>query len=200
MLGGNVSLIKQPCRGLRPLIIRWHNRSKCEGRMNKTQRIVEAVIAFSRWLILPMLLGLVVGLGIILWKFAIHLWQVIIGLPGAADTEVVVEVLKLADFVLVGYLMLIIIFSGYSNFIRRIDPAEHPDWPAWITDVDFTATKQKLLSTVVVIGVLAAIEVYLHLDSMTDLSKLGWLIGFLLTIVVSTIGLAIADRIGGTKG
>ena len=168
--------------------------------MNKTQRSVEAVIAFSRWLILPMLLGLVVGLGIILWKFALHLWQVIIALPGAADTEVVVEVLKLADFVLVGYLMLIIIFSGYSNFIRRIDPAEHPDWPAWITDVDFTATKQKLLSTVVVIGVLAAIEVYLHLDSMTDLSKLGWLIGFLLTIVVSTIGLAIADRIAGTKG
>ncbi len=167
--------------------------------MNKTQRSVEAVIAFSRWLILPMLLGLVVGLGIILWKFALHLWQVIIALPGAADTEVVVEVLKLADFVLVGYLMLIIIFSGYSNFIRRIDPAEHPDWPAWITDVDFTATKQKLLSTVVVIGVLAAIEVYLHLDSMTDLSKLGWLIAFLLTIVVSTIGLAIADRIAGSK-
>lgn len=168
--------------------------------MNKTQRSVEAVIAFSRWLILPMLLGLVVGLGIILWKFALHLWQVIIALPGAADTEVVVEVLKLTDFVLVGYLMLIIIFSGYSNFIRRIDPAEHPDWPAWITDVDFTATKQKLLSTVVVIGVLAAIEVYLHLDSMTDLSKLGWLIAFLLTIVVSTIGLAIADRIAGGKG
>jgi uncharacterized protein (TIGR00645 family) len=168
--------------------------------MNKTQRSVEAVIAFSRWLILPMLLGLVVGLGIILWKFALHLWHVIIGLSGAADTEVVVEVLKLADFVLVGYLLLIIIFSGYSNFIRRIDPAEHPDWPAWITDVDFTATKQKLLTTVVVIGVLAAIEVYLHLDSMTDLSKLGWLIGFLLTIVVSTIGLAIADRIAGTKG
>jgi uncharacterized protein (TIGR00645 family) len=168
--------------------------------MNKTQRSVEAVIAFSRWLILPMLLGLVVGLGIIVWKFALHLWQVIVSLPGAADTEVVVEVLKLADFVLVGYLMLIIIFSGYSNFIRRIDPAEHPDWPAWITDVDFTATKQKLLSTVVVIGVLAAIEVYLHLDSITDLSKLGWLIAFLLTIVVSTIGLAIADRIAGTKG
>ncbi len=168
--------------------------------MNKTQRSVEAVIAFSRWLILPMLLGLVVGLGIILWKFALHLWQVIVALPGAADTEVVVEVLKLADFVLVGYLMLIIIFSGYSNFIRRIDPAEHPDWPAWITDVDFTATKQKLLSTVVVIGVLAAIEVYLHLDSMTDLSRLGWLIAFLLTIVVSTIGLAIADRIAGSKG
>jgi uncharacterized protein (TIGR00645 family) len=168
--------------------------------MNKTQRSVEAVIAFSRWLILPMLLGLVVGLGIIVWKFALHLWQVVVSLPGAADTEVVVEVLKLADFVLVGYLMLIIIFSGYSNFIRRIDPAEHPDWPAWITDVDFTATKQKLLTTVVVIGVLAAIEVYLHLDSMTDLSKLGWLIAFLLTIVVSTIGLAIADRIAGTKG
>jgi uncharacterized protein (TIGR00645 family) len=168
--------------------------------MNRAQRSVEAVIAFSRWLILPMLLGLIVGLGIILWKFVLHLWQVITLLSGAADTDVVVDVLKLADFALVGFLMLIIIFSGYSNFIRRIDPAEHPDWPAWITDVDFPATKQKLLGTVVVIGVLAAIEVYLHLDTITDLSKLGWLIAFLLTIVVSTIGLAIADRISGTKG
>src|SRR5208282_4035835 len=141
--------------------------------MGKVQHGVEAVIAFSRWLILPMLLGLIVGLGIILWKFVLHLWQVITLLSGTADTDIVVDVLKLADFALVGFLMLIIIFSGYSNFIRRIDPAEHPDWPAWITDVDFTATKQKLLGTVVVIGVLAAIEVYLHLDTLTDLSKLG---------------------------
>jgi uncharacterized membrane protein YqhA len=62
--------------------------------MGKVQNGVEAVIAFSRWLILPMLLGLVVGLGIILWKFAIHLWQVIANLSGIPDTEVVVEVLK----------------------------------------------------------------------------------------------------------
>ena len=168
--------------------------------MNKAQRSVEAVISFSRWLILPMLLGLIVGLCIILWKFAVHLWKVITSISDTVEIEVVVEVLKLADFALVGFLLLIIIFSGYSNFIRRIDPVEHPDWPAWMTNVDFTATKQKLLGTVVVIGVLAAIEVYLHLDTMTDLLKLGWLIAFLLTIVVSTIGLAIADRINGTKG
>jgi uncharacterized protein (TIGR00645 family) len=100
--------------------------------MNKTQRSVEAVIAFSRWLILPMLLGLVVGLGIILWKFALHLWQVIIGLPGAADTEVVVEVLKLADFVLVGYLMLIIIFSSAAS-IRPSTPIGPPGLRMWIS-------------------------------------------------------------------
>src|SRR5947207_11240465 len=117
------------------------------------QRAVEAIIAFSRWLIVPMLLGLVVGLGVLVYRFAVHLWEVIQFLPTATDSDVIVGVLKLADFTLIGYLILIVILSGYTNFVRRIDPHEHPDWPAWITEVDFTATKQKLLGTVVVIGV-----------------------------------------------
>jgi hypothetical protein len=56
------------------------------------------------------------------------------------------------------------------------------------------------MGTVVVIGVLAAIEIYLNLDSLKDVSKLGWLIAFLLAIVAATIGLAIADRLSNSKG
>ena len=70
---------------------------------------------------------------------------------------------------------------------------------SWITEVDFTATKQKLMGTVVVIGVLAAIEIYLNLDSFKDVSKLGWLIAFLLAIVAATVGLAFADRLSSPK-
>jgi uncharacterized protein (TIGR00645 family) len=168
--------------------------------MRPLQRGIEAIIAFSRWLIVPMLLGLVIGLCVLVYKFGVHLWEVIQFLPTATDADVVVGVLKLADYTLIGYLILIVILSGYTNFVRRIDPQEHPDWPAWITEVDFTATKQKLLGTVVVIGVLAAIEIYLNLDSLKDVSKLGWLIAFLLAIVAATVGLAIADRLSKPKG
>jgi uncharacterized protein (TIGR00645 family) len=165
----------------------------------RIQRAIEALISFSRWLIVPMLLGLVLGLGVLVYKFTVHLWEVVSYLPFSTDADVVVGVLKLADFTLVGYLILIVILSGYTNFVRRFDPKEYPEWPPWITEVDFTATKQKLLGTVVVIGVLAAIETYLNLDSLKDLSKLGWLIAFLLTIVAATIGLAIADRLSVPK-
>jgi uncharacterized protein (TIGR00645 family) len=167
--------------------------------MLQLQRSVEAVISFSRWLIVPMLLGLVIGLGILVCKFAAHLWEVVRYLPSASDADIVVGVLKLADFTLIGYLILIVILSGYTNFVRRFNPEEHPDWPTWITEVDFVATKQRLLGTVVVIGVLSAIETYLNLDSLKDVSKLGWLIAFLLAIVAATVGLAIADRLSGPK-
>jgi uncharacterized membrane protein YqhA len=68
-----------------------------------------------------------------------------------------------------------------------------------MTEVDFSATKQKLLGTVVVIGVLAATEVYLDIESYKDTSRLAWLIGLLLTIVVATLGLAFADRLGPSR-
>jgi uncharacterized membrane protein YqhA len=68
-----------------------------------------------------------------------------------------------------------------------------------MTEVDFSATKQKLLGTVVVIGVLAATEVYLDIESYKDTSRLAWLIGLLLTIVVATLGLALADRLGPSR-
>ena len=167
--------------------------------MVRLQRAIEAIIFFSRWLIVPMLLGLTLGLAVLVYKFAMHLWEVASYLPSATDADVVVGVLKLADFTLVGYLIVIIILSGYTNFVRRFNPEEYPEWPAWITEVDFTATKQRLLGTVVVIGVLTAIETYLNLDGLKDLSKLGWLIAFLLTIVAATIGLAFADRLSGRK-
>jgi uncharacterized protein (TIGR00645 family) len=167
--------------------------------MTSIQRVIESVISFSRWLVVPILLGLVVGLGVLVVKFAVHLWEVIIALPSARGSDVIVGVLTLADFALTANLLLIIIFSSYSNFVRKLDRAQHPEWPVWMTEVDFSATKQKLLGTVVVIGVLAATEVYLDIESYKDTSRLAWLIGLLLTIVVATLGLALSDRLGPSR-
>ena len=167
--------------------------------MASIQRLIESVISFSRWLVVPILLGLVVGLGVLVCKFAVHLWEVIVELPSARGSDVIVGVLTLADFALTANLLLIIIFSSYSNFVRKLDRAKHPEWPVWMTEVDFSATKQKLLGTVVVIGVLAATEVYLDIESYKDTSRLAWLIALLLTIVVATLGLALADRLGPSR-
>jgi len=110
--------------------------------MSQLQNAIEAVISFSRWLIVPILLGLVLGLGILVYKFAAHLLEVVGYLPSATDAEIVVSVLKLVDFTLIGYLILIVILSGYTNFVRRFNAEEHPEWPTWITEVDFTATNK----------------------------------------------------------
>jgi uncharacterized protein (TIGR00645 family) len=91
--------------------------------MTSIQRVIESVISFSRWLVVPILLGLVVGLGVLVVKFAVHLWEVIEALPSARGSDVIVGVLTLADFALTANLLLIIIFSSYSNFVRKLDRA-----------------------------------------------------------------------------
>jgi uncharacterized protein (TIGR00645 family) len=162
-------------------------------------RSVEAIISFSRWLIVPMLFGLVIALGILVCKVAIHVWELVEFLPSAKDSDVIVGVLTLATFALTSHLVLIMIFSSYENFVHRISSSARPDWPIWMLAVDFTAARQRLTGTIVVIGVLTAIEMYLTLEAIEDVPKLGWIIAFLTAIVLANIALALADRLKSSK-
>jgi uncharacterized protein (TIGR00645 family) len=167
--------------------------------VDRLLRRVEAIIAFSRWLIVPMLFGLVIGLGILVCEVAIYVWELIVTLPSAKESDVIVGVLTLATLALTGHLVLIMIFSSYENFVHRISSSARPEWPTWMVKVDFAAARQRLTGTVVVIGVLTAIEMYLTLETVKDVSKLGWIIAFLIAIVLANIALALADRLKSSK-
>jgi uncharacterized protein (TIGR00645 family) len=147
-----------------------------------------------------MLLGLVVALGILVCEVAIYVWELIRILPFARDSDVIVGVLTLATFALTGHLVLIMIFSSYENFVHQISSSARAEWPTWMVEVDFTAARRKLTGTVAVIGVLTAIEMYLALEAVKDVSKLGWIVGFLIAIVFANIALALADRLKPSKG
>ena len=74
--------------------------------------------------------------------------------------------LNLVDLALTANLVLIVIFSSYENFIRRIDPADHPDWPEGLSQVDFGELKQKLLGSIVGIASVDALAWYFDLDKI----------------------------------
>ena len=78
--------------------------------------------------------------------------------------DLVTGVLNLVDIALTANLVLIVIFSGYENFIRRIDAADHPDWPEGLIQVDFGALKQKLLGSIVGIAAVDALAWYFDLE------------------------------------
>ena len=86
--------------------------------------------------------------------------------------------LNLVDLALTANLVLIVIFSSYENFIRRIDPDAHPDWPEGLTQVDFGELKQKLLGSIVGIAAVDALAWYFDLEKEPDTSKLVWVLGF----------------------
>jgi len=170
-------------------------------RQNPTARRVErgfeSLIFNSRWLMAPFYLGLVVSLAVLLLKFCMMLWEFILHAPGAKESDIILGVLSLIDVSLTGNLILIVVFSGYENFVSRIDPGGHPDWPEWMTKVDFAGLKQKLLASIVAISAIQVLKAFMNIDAAFDAQKLGWLVGVHLVFVVSTLVLALSDRWGG---
>jgi uncharacterized protein (TIGR00645 family) len=81
--------------------------------------------------------------------------------------------------------------------VSRIDPGGHPDWPEWITKVNFAGLKQKLLASIVAISAIQVLKAFMNLDATFDAQRLGWLVGVHLLFVVSTLVLALSDRWGG---
>lgn len=159
-------------------------------------RGIEAAVYFSRWLVAPFLIGLLCCVVMIIYRFFADLYQLAVELPSTPWHDLVVGILDLIDLALVANLTLIVVFSAYENYIRKIEPADRADWPSGLVSVDFGTLKQRLLGSIAVIAAVDALAWYLDLEKYSDTSKLGWAIGFPLMFVVAMVVLAIADRLG----
>jgi uncharacterized protein (TIGR00645 family) len=159
-------------------------------------RYIQAAVFFSRWLLAPFLLGLLVCLLVLIYRFFGDLYALMLEMRGMSWHDVVTSVLNLVDLSLTANLVLIVIFSSYENFIRRIDAADHPDWPEGLTQVDFGALKQKLLGSIVGIASVDALAWYFDLEKYGDTSKLIWALSFPLVFVIIMLMLAVADWLG----
>lgn len=154
----------------------------------------------SRWLLAPFLLGLLFCLLLLLYRFFADLYDLATQIAILRWHDVVTGVLNLIDLALTGNLIVIVIFSGYENFIAKLNVAEHPDWPEGLTQIDFSELKQKLVGSVVVIATVEALAWYFDLDQYSDTSKLIWVLAFPLTLAAVMLVLAIADRLGRRTG
>jgi uncharacterized protein (TIGR00645 family) len=163
---------------------------------NIVERGLENVLFNSRWLMAPFYIGLVVSLAVLLLTFLMMLWEFILRAPGAKEADIILGVLSLIDVSLTGNLILIVVFSGYENFVSKIDPRGHPDWPEWMTRVDFSSLKQKLLASIVAISAIQVLKAFMNIDAVFDAQKMGWLVGVHLVFVVSALMLALSDRWG----
>jgi uncharacterized protein (TIGR00645 family) len=165
--------------------------------LKRVGRGLESVLFNSRWLMAPFYFGMVISLAVLLFKFAAVLWEFIVHAPGSKESDIILGALSLIDLTLTGNLILIVVFSGYENFVAKIDPAGHPDWPEWMTKVNFGALKQKLMASIVAISAIQVLKAFMNIDTAFDPTKLAWLVGVHLVFVVSALMLALSDRWGG---
>ena len=161
---------------------------------------IESILFNSRWLMAPFYLGLVVSLAVLLIKFLMMLWEFILHAVAAKESDIILGVLSLIDVSLTGNLILIVVFSGYENFVSKIDPRGHPDWPDWMTKVDFAGLKQKLLASIVAISAIQVLKAFMNIDAVFDPQKMAWSVGVLLVFIVSALLLALTDRWGAGHG
>ena len=141
-------------------------------------RYIQASIFFSRWLLAPFLLGLLLCLLLLIYRFFADFSCLRCRCRALNWHDLVTGVLNLVDLALTANLILIVIFSGYENFIRRIDAAAHPDWPEGLTQVDFGALKQKLLGSIVGIAAVDALAWYFDLEKVHRYVEAGLGAGF----------------------
>ena len=163
----------------------------------------EKAIFASRWILAPIYLGLSVSLIVLLMIFLKELFHLITHMFTATESDVILGVLALVDLALTGSLLIIVIFSGYENFVSKIDHTGHVDWPEWMGTIDFAALKLKLLSSIVAISAIQLLKEFMSMKAISaaDERKLFWMTTIHLVFVGSSVLLALSDRIAaGSPG
>jgi uncharacterized protein (TIGR00645 family) len=170
----------------------------------KPEQWLERGLFASRWLMAPFYVGLAIGLAALMIVFVQDLFQEVphVIQSGKAD-DAIVMALSLIDMSLAGNLMLIVIFSGYENFVSKIDVGDHIDRPEWMGTLDFSGLKMKLIASIVAISAVALLRSFMALAEQgvePDMPKLGWMVGLHLTFVVSGVLMAVMDWVGQKSG
>lgn len=165
----------------------------------KAENILEALIFASRWILAPFYLGLAVSLVILLIKFMGELFHIATHAFTATESEVILGVLALVDLTFTGSLLIIVIFSGYENFVSKIDHSGHRDWPDWMGTIDFSGLKLKLLSSIVAISAIQLLKQFMSIQNVSE-REIFWLVVVHVVFVVSSVLLALSDRISGHGG
>src|SRR5215470_14840465 len=168
------------------------------AKMTRIEYAIESVIFYSRWILAPFYLGLIVSLILLLIHFVKQLVEFIVHIHVAEEAQVVLGVLGLIDVTFTANLLIIVIFSGYENFVSRIDAGEH-DKPEWMAKVDFGGLKQKLITSVVAISAIQVLKAFMNLDmnqeKTVNTTVLAWLVGIHVVFLGSMLVLAIVDRL-----
>jgi uncharacterized protein (TIGR00645 family) len=168
-----------------------------ERIMKRLEHGLELLIFNSRWLLAPIYVGLVLSVLLLLVKFVQELVHIVARMFTSSEGDVILAVLTLVDLSLVANLLLIVIFSGYENFVSKIHTEAHEDRPEWMGKVDFSGLKLKLVASIVAISGIELLKAFVNTGGYSN-TDLAWKVGIHGMLVVSGVLLALMDRIAAS--
>ena len=165
------------------------------------EKSFERIMYASRWLLAPIYIGLSIGLlllGIKFFQEIIHVFPSVLELK---ETELVLFILSMVDMGLVGGLIVMVMFSGYENFVSSLNIDDGAEKLSWLGKLDSGSLKQKVAASIVAISSIHLLQKFMNItesynqDSKAFETQLTWYVVVHLTFVLSALGMAWVDKI-----
>ena len=152
------------------------------------------LIFSSRWLQLPLYLGLIVAQGVYVIHFTIELWHLVGKATSISEADIMLRVLGLIDVVMIANLLVMVIVGGYETFVSRLRLEGHPDEPEWLSHVNAAVLKVKLATAIITISSIHLLQTFMSAATLDEKTML-WQTIIHLTLVLSAIAIAFIDRL-----
>jgi uncharacterized protein (TIGR00645 family) len=159
----------------------------------------EKALFACRWLLTPFYLALVATLVMLIVKVAARAYNMVLQMQASSEEDVILGALGVVDLTLSACLIVLVVFSTYSNFVSRVDPAEHSGWPAWMIGIDYGELKLKLVASIVAIAAIKLLEAFMNVEHESN-RDLAWQTGIFGAFVTAALLLGIAEWVGHANG
>ena len=167
------------------------------------EKTIERLLFASRWILAPVYLGMSLALFALGIKFFMELYHLLTHVVEMAEADLVLVLLAMVDMVLVGSLIIMVMFSGYENFVSRLDVEEGTEKLSWLGKLDANSLKLKVASSIVAISSIHLLRAFMetpnHVNADRE-SALMWYVIIHLTFVVSVVMMGVLDRITSKSG
>ncbi|GHS86371.1 UPF0114 protein [Actinomycetota bacterium] len=155
------------------------------------------LIFLSRWLQVPLYLGLIAAQAVYVWQFMVELWHIVSEVflhGGMSEEDIMLAVLGLVDVVMIANLLIMVIIGGYETFVSRMRLDGHPDQPEWLSHVNANVLKTKLAMSIIGISSIHLLRSFIEARSLPA-ETLMWQTLIHLAFIASAMALAWIDRI-----
>jgi uncharacterized protein (TIGR00645 family) len=162
--------------------------------LEKIEHTLEKLMYTSRWILAPIYAGLSLALLAIFIKFFQELYHFLPHILEMAESELILTLLGLIDLTLVASLIVIVMFSGYENFVSRLDLSESTEKLDWLGTHDYGSLKMKVASSIVAISSIHLLKIFMNIEATAN-DKLLWYIVMHLTLVISALFMGYLEKI-----
>jgi len=175
---------------------------------SKIETAFEKTLFATRWILAPIFIGLSLALIALGFKFFQEAWHVFTHLVAMPESDLVLRVLAMIDITLVGTLIVIVMFSGYENFVSTID-AKGGDTLNWLGKLDAGTLKLKVAASIVAISSIHLLRIFMQVDTTIEVNgvmvdkytnyEIMWYVILHMTFVLSAVLLGVLDKMSFAK-